>query len=667
MLLMKLHRFATLLVLAAVSGLACRGTDGGDSGAQAQSPPPRPEAEAERLAADVGWLAADERQGRRAGTAGEGAAARWIAARFEQLGLEPLGTDGYFQEFSVPLPVKDEGGSFLRGRGAHGGELSFVGEGYVRPLFCSAGAEVRGPLVFAGYGVERPEMNWNDFEGLELEGAVVLVVRGVPPGPGQRPAADGGTGPAASDTGDAGETSRPAQDSGAGAAGASGEAAHGDDTQITSAEAGWGNSGSIFHKVMECKRRGAAGVLLVNPPETADEPLLEFEQGRTAQAGIPALMISPRLISHLLLDYERRLAELHRWGSPFYDPPPPGEELYVGANVSRKKGLATNVLARLPGRSSARTVVIGAHFDHLGHGDMGSRAPDAIGTIHNGADDNASGTAVVLELARMLRAYPEAPAGDVIFALWSGEELGLLGSEHWAANPTIDWDSVIANYNLDMVGRAGDGHLEVLGAGTAAPFAGWLSARGPEVGLDLAISASGQGVGGSDHQSFLKRGVPSLHFFSGIHPEYHMPTDDVELFEADGAARTADLLFMLVEDVLRTPKQALAYLEPEVEETDAAAAERAGGFRSHFGSVPEYGFEGPGVLLGGTTPGSPAERAGLLGGDLLVGLGDVEIESIYDLVYALQRYKPGDVVEARYIRDGQEERVRVTLLSRSLE
>jgi hypothetical protein len=316
------------------------------------------------------------------------------------------------------------------------------------------------------------------------------------------------------------------------------------------------------------------------------------------------------------------------------------------------------VLGLLRGERREPAVIVGAHYDHLGRGGEGSLAPDEQGQIHNGADDNASGTAAVLEMARLLAAGTE-PAGDVLFALWSGEELGLLGSEHWARAPTLALEGVAANLNLDMVGRAGDGQLTVLGAGTAAPIEAWLAEAAAATDLELAINRSGQGIGGSDHQTFLRREIPAVHLFSGIHSDYHRPSDDVAGFEAEGAARVAEFGARVVLSLQSAPLEFVAVVPEEGE------AERVrGGFEVWFGTVPDYAFEGPGLLLAGTSPGSPAEKAGFLEGDVIRSVGEVEVETIYDFMHALQIYKPGDVVLTRYERDGAPAEVRVTLATR---
>jgi hypothetical protein len=608
-----------LLCLPLALALGCRSSESPASPASDRPAAARESADAERLHADVAWLADDAREGRRAGTQGALEAAQWIAERMAELGLEPAGEGGgFFQRFEVPLPAVDGGGSYVRAGKSESRAVA--------PLFCSEGGSAQGRYAFCGYGIVSAAHGWDDLAEHDLQGAIAVVLRGTP------------------------QTAPPV----------SGE--HG--TENVEPAAGWGNAGSIFAKVMAAKRKGAVGVVMVQSLAEPDQAPTRFDTTQSARAGIPAVLVPGRLLGELFAGdqagLEQRLEERAPHGLVAREP-----ELELHADVRRERGPAVNVLGRLKGRAAARTLVVGAHYDHLGRGGDGSLAPGSTGEIHNGADDNASGTAAVLEMARLLAAGAE-PAGDVVFALWSGEELGLLGSEHWAQDPTLPLEHVRANLNLDMVGRAGDGHLEVLGAGTAEPFADWLAEAGPRAGLDLKVSASGQGMGGSDHHTFLKREVPALHFFSGVHPDYHKPSDDTERFEADGARRVCALGLDLIERMQAAPE--LAWVAPPAPAADArAGAAATSGFRVWFGSVPEYSFKGPGLLLAGTSAGSPAEKAGLLAGDVVTQLGDVKVETIYDFMYALSVYKPGDVVVARYLRDGEPESVRVTLATRAAE
>lgn len=572
---------------------------------------------AARLKADVEWLAADAQEGRRAGTDAGLRAGQWIARQFESVGLRKSGKDGWFQSFEVPKPVEVLPGSRV--------DFSSKPE-EVTPMFCSTGGAVMASVVWAGYGIVNGEKEWNDYPG-RVDGKIVLIVRGTPPEErGAQPKSEA------------------------------------DATGNVHTSAGWGNSGSLFLKVMNAKRNGAAAVLVAPHPSQQSEPLPAFDTSRSAQSVLPALFVSHAVAARLAPGYDQVILALDAGETPPALPNPANAT--VEARVLRERGPATNVLGLLPGRDASRCVVIGAHYDHLGHGGEGSLDPQAGSQIHNGADDNASGTAVLIEVARQLAKGPR-PECDVLFAAWSGEELGLLGSEHWAKEPTLELARVVANLNLDMVGRAGNGKLAALGAGSAEPFAAWLAELGPASGLELDISLSGQGVGGSDHQTFLKRKIPALHFFSGLHPDYHKPTDDAERFEADGAAKVARLVLELTRRVSAAPR--LDYVEPPAPAAAQPGQARAGGFRVWFGSVPEYSFEGKGVLLAGTSPGSPAEKAGMLAGDVLVQVGDIVIESMQDFMYALQTYKPGDVVLARFQRDGKTEEVRLTLTTREAQ
>ncbi len=595
--------------------------------------PPAPDREAlRRLTADVAWLADDELRGRRAGTGGEMMAAEGLVRRLEEIGLlEPAGSDGFLQPFTVPLDPRDGGGSRIEFGSVFGDPDTLFAPDSIAPLTASERGEARGPLVFRGFGIVAPDREWDDYGDADVKGAIVLVIDGEPSG-GKQPEA-------------------PAQ-------GTSSENPHGP-TVIPGG--GWGPSASVLHKIMNAKRRGAVGVLLAPHPDRLHEPIARFDPSRDVRAGLPALAIRGKLAARLVPDFDyegraRALAEANATDRPDLLAVKEPAEILVFADVVRETGTATNVLARIPGRGGP-TVVVGAHFDHLGLGGSGSLAPGGYGRIHNGADDNASGTAAVLEIGRRLK-QGEPPAGDVILALWSGEELGLLGSAWCVDHPTIPLDRVRANVNLDMVGRAGNGKLAVLGAGTSAAFAGWMEELGRTTGLTLDVNLGGAAIGGSDHMSFLKKEIPALHLFSGLHADYHKPTDDAERFEPEGAARVVELSLALVARIQAEPE--LAYVKPAAGETPAGEPVRSR-WSVRFGSMPDYAWSGTGLKLAGTSPGGPAERAGLIAGDHLLQVGDVQIATIHDFMYALQTYKPGDVVLTRFLRGEEEQRVRVTL------
>ncbi len=644
---------------------------------------PRTATPAERLQHDVAWLADDAREGRRAGTEQGRVAGEWIAERMSELGLQPAGTGGkYEQEFTVPLEPRSGGKSWIEAAGQRVAE----GERSLAPLFASEKGEARGPVAYCGYGIEltqpdelddkghivTPGSKWDDFAGRDLTGKIAIVVRGSPASaPGAaKPAASPHGGAAANPHAAAGSdphaaakadplAAAPANPHGA-APSDTAPRAHGD-AQLVTAGDPFVNAGLVFIKVMNAKRKGAAAVVLVQHPSDAGKPVLAFHEGGSGRAGIPCVSLSWNDAQAL---FGARLAD---WTKDLESKPARAdaadERVYtVSADVERGHGSAVNVLGLVPGVDRTRVVVLGAHYDHLGFGGTGSLAPNQR-AVHNGADDNASGTAAVLEIARDLREGPP-PACDVLVALWSGEELGLLGSEYWADNPTIPFERVVANLNLDMVGRAGNGKLQVLGAGSAADFGAWLAQAGPAANLDLTVNASSSAMAGSsDHATFAKRKKPVLHLFSGLHTDYHKPTDDIERFEVEGAVRVADLALDLVRRMCAAPT--LAFVEPPPA-PEGSERKIQSGFNAWFGSIPNYAFEGPGVKIDGTSSGSPAERAGFLAGDVLLMIGEVKIENVYDLTYALQHYKPGDVVLVAFERDGKRDETRVTLSSRGL-
>ena len=322
-------------------------------------------------------------------------------------------------------------------------------------------------------------------------------------------------------------------------------------------------------------------------------------------------------------------------------------------------GEARNVVALLPGSDpgGAQALVIGAHYDHLGFGGFGSLSPDATGSVHNGADDNASGTAVLLAAARALAAGPRL-AQDVLFIAFTGEERGLWGSAHYVNAPLLPLDGTVAMLNLDMVGRVREGALTVLGTGTAEEWTTVLEDANARTAAPLDLRFNSDGFGASDHTSFYARGIPVLHFFSNTHPEYHRVEDDWELVNADGMERVADLVTAVVREVV--PVSGLAALTPVEGAGNPRGVSAAGetssvasGFRVRLGTIPDYSRESGGMAITAVRAESPAAEAGLGGGDIIVKFGPHEIDTVYDYMDALSEFDPGDEVEVVVLRDGK--------------
>lgn len=280
---------------------------------------------------------------------------------------------------------------------------------------------------------------------------------------------------------------------------------------------------------------------------------------------------------------------------------------------------------------ASNTVVIGAHFDHLGRGAFGSRYLDGP-AIHNGADDNASGTAALIYIAEQLKNSP-AKNNNYLFLAFSAEELGLLGSKHYVKNATVDLDKINYMINMDMVGRLKpDNSITILGAGTSPSWKPAIEAiKGP-----LKIQTSDSGVGPSDHTSFYLKDIPVLHFFTGQHKEYHKPGDDAALINFEGMKMISDYIIELVEDLDANEKLAFTKTKDEQEGRQAAS------FKVTLGVMPDYSTNGKGMRVDAVLDDRPAAKAGIMDGDIIIQMGDLKVENIYDYMEGLSNFKTGD-------------------------
>jgi hypothetical protein len=333
----------------------------------------------------------------------------------------------------------------------------------------------------------------------------------------------------------------------------------------------------------------------------------------------------------------------------------------VHAGIAGKVG--KNVVGVLPGRDSRlrnEIVIVGAHYDHLGPGQFGALDPDSAGMVHNGADDNASGSSALIHIARKLRQAP--PARTVVFIAFSGEEAGLLGSDYYVKNPIFPLARTYAMVNMDMVGRLRNDRLLVYGVATAKELLGLLDSLNNEAHFDL--KASGDGWGRSDQSPFYAAGLPVLHIFTDLHEDYHRTTDDWEKINADGLAKVADFTAAIVR-TLADRREPLTFVNVPPPVLSASSASSSSGYGAYLGTVPDMSDKARGVRLTGVRAGSPAEKAGLKGNDIIVQIGDTPVADLQGMTNALRAHQPGDVVEIRILRDGVEQKVTVTLGTRA--
>jgi hypothetical protein len=319
-----------------------------------------------------------------------------------------------------------------------------------------------------------------------------------------------------------------------------------------------------------------------------------------------------------------------------------------------------NVLGTIPGSDPQlrnEWIVVGGHYDHLGLGERDSLAPSQIGQIHHGADDNASGTAGVLEIARLVASNRQLKR-SVLFMTFAGEELGLLGSSYFANHPTIPIEKIAAMINMDMIGRLQNDRLFVGGVGTSPDFKSWMEELDKPIGLNLDFSDTG--YGSSDHTSFTIKKIPVLFFFSGLHSDYHKPSDTAEKINGDGAKRVLSLVYFSLDRVANSAARP-QFVEVQQQQPAGGGGD---GYGPYFGSIPDFRDDLKGVLFADVRPNSPAAKAGLLAGDLMTEFDGKAIQNLYDFTFALRTKKPGDVVAVTVKRNGADVKASVTLEAR---
>lgn len=568
--------------------------------------------------AQIKILAAPEMEGRASGTPGGAKAAAHITEEFRKLGLQPIGDNGsYLQSFEVTTGVRLGAGNRLAlvvpsARKEYQAGVAF------QPFSLSTEGEVSGEVVFAGYGITAPELNYDDYAGLDVRDRIVLVMthepqETLPQGPFRRP-----------------------------------EAFH---------------YTEIRYKVINAREHGAKGIILVidpNHPQAERARLLGLRGGGSSAAGIIAINALPEVVEAILAPAGKRLNELQQTIDHSLRPCSftiPEITAHVAVNLIRDKGQTANVIGMLPGRDPKlrqEALVIGAHYDHLGRGGEASLAPDRYGEIHPGADDNASGVAGVIALAG---AFTRAGAArSLVFAAFAAEEMGLLGSSYYVKQPPWPLEKTYAMINLDAVGRLKDKHLYVLGVDSAQEFRALLQETAKPFPLTLRFS--GDGFGPSDHASFYIKGRSVLSFFTGSHIDYHRPSDTPEKVNAEGLATLVRLVFRITATLAQADKP-LTFVRTQGQRPHSG---RGVGYGAYFGSIPEFSESPiPGMKLAGVRPESPAEKAGLKAGDIIIRFAGMNIRSVEDLVFVLRSRRAGDQVELVYLRDGQTHQAQATL------
>ena len=567
---------------------------------------PVQQADPSRYLNDVKSLASPEMEGRGAGTKGLTRAEHLIEKRYKELGLQPAGVSGYAQPFTVVTGARLKSDNrFLVESGGSRHNLK-INQDFV-PFSFSASGEVTAPLVFAGYGATADEFHYDDYAGLDVKDKIVIVLRYEPSGFAEK-----------------------------------------------SGNHGLTQHSQLITKAINARNHGAKAVVVLNGKlGDGEEDLLTRFGSVSGPENVGIVMVQAKntiaeswfqSAGKSLKDAQEQINSTTKPASFAF---PDTLHLSLHIDIETTRATVNNVLAWLPGQTD-EYVIIGAHYDHLGRGNFDSLAPSQIGQIHPGADDNASGTAGVLELARLLSPRRGQLKRSILFMDFAGEELGLLGSAAWVQNPTRPLAKAVAMINMDMIGRIKDDKIYIGGVGTGSTFKSVLEQAQKDTPFKIEYSAGG--YSSSDHTSFVSKKIPVLFFFSGLHSDYHKPSDTWDKINSPSAARLLDMIGNVAVQLAEAPDPPAFQV---VAEDRPSTGGGGGGYGPYFGSIPDFGQTENGVKFSDVKPNSPAAKAGLKAGDVLIQFGDKPIKNLYDFTDALRRSKVGDVVDVKVLRDGQ--------------
>ncbi len=574
-----------------------------------------------QLHRDLYFLSHPALEGRDAGSHGIEVAAAYIAHAFRQAGLQPAGDNAsFFQSLQATTGVFPGPNNRLRSVIQGKSTVWIFQKDYTPFGFSRTGATSAKPVVFVGYGIQAPKQGFDEYANLDVKGKIVLILRGLP-------------------------------------------------RWADTPHSPFGERKNLYaqfrYKLLIARTQGAIGALIVDPPDPKEKqpPTLTpitLARGLT-DAGIFAFHVQRSLAQQLLSKRAQQLQdivhEIERTRKP--NSHPLDARVALRVELTRQQSTLKNVLAFLPGthpQHKQEILVLGAHYDHIGYGHVGG-FPGNLGQIHPGADDNASGTATLLALARFFAKRPQPRS--LLFIAFTGEERGLLGSAFFVRNPRYPLAQIASMINLDMVGRMRKGRLVAQGSGTSSLFEPLLKQVNQHHKIHLRFGKSGYGA--SDQTSFYTRKIPVLFFFTGAHAQYHRPTDTFETLNLPDTFRVFRFVADVAQGIAQLPKR------PDFQQTATPKRfKRRGPMRVSLGTIPDYGANlKTGVLLSGVQKGSTAENAGVQGGDILLRIGRFSIRNIYDMVIALGFYKPGDTVSLSVQRNGQILHLPATFQARS--
>jgi len=577
----------------------------------------------ELLKKHVAYLASDELEGRHPGTAGADRAADYLAEQFHRLklGCAPdrieadlkcrhngKRRDGYLKEFPFIAAVelaKNNAMSFTQDAKENAVALR---DEWAPVGLSSNGSVAWAELVFAGHGITAAELKHDDYANVDVKGKIAVAFAGTPDG----------------------------------------DNPHGQ----------FGRYAEAPLKVIAAKDRGAAALVVIASDEKfGNERLAKLQYDQTAgEAGIPVAVVSRRTAARWFgLADVAQLSALEKAKEKWTEGARKLRDVTVNLSVeiTRRAVPAYNVVGVIEGsdpKLKRERIIIGAHYDHLGRGGASSLAPNSS-DVHHGADDNASGTAGLLELARIFSRQRGQLRRSLVFVAFSAEESGLIGSKAYVNNPSASLTDNVVMLNMDMIGRLKENKLTVGGVGTSPEFRKLVESLNSN---SFALQLNEDGFGPSDHSSFYAKKIPVLFFFSGTHEDYHKPSDTADKINYEGQAKVVSFVAEIARAIDRGDAR------PAYAVTRSQSSGRSTGFRVYLGTVPSYAESNDGMLLDAVRDDSPASKAGVKAGDKIVKLAGREIKNVYDYTYALGEMKPDQEYEIEVTRGGERLKLKLT-------
>jgi len=562
---------------------------------------------ADEVIAHIKYLASDELGGRFPGTMGDSLAEEYAISQFKSYNLTPAGDDGFRERFNFVSEVKLGNNSDLS-VSINGSKTNYKKDNFFRPLGFSSVGTTRGSLVFAGYGIKAPDLNYNDFDGIDLKDKIAVIMAYSP----------GYNNP--------------------------------HDNKFSSYE-------SLRRKCNWVKEAGAKGVIVVIGPQNGDDDLVTLSTSNE-HLGIPAMSVKREILDKVFSANGKKLGEIQKKMDSLKTTNSfalENSSAILKTDLQFVTAYTANIIGYLEGSDPVlknEVIVIGAHIDHLGDGmKYGSLYEKHEPAIHNGADDNASGDAGVMELAQKMASIRGQLKRSYIFLLFNGEEAGLLGSAYFTKSELFKKYNIVSMINMDMIGRLTDNKLIIGGVGTSSIWTNILDSLNNISGFNLTKNQ--EGYGPSDHSSFYAKDIPVLFIFTGLHKDYHRPSDDWELINADGEVKVLKMVYNIINTLDNIP------VKPDFIKAKEQTQQETRGFRVTLGIIPDYSSTVEGLQILGVKAGGAGEKAGLIANDIITKFGEYDIKNIYDYTSALGNYKPGDESELVVKRGNDELKMKV--------